>query len=258
MFRAVRLDDAMVTLECGDEIGFMIELCDTFRVTREEGDPRRRRAGSLANIWLTPPGQTTRITFHGTARIAQFALPLQLAAAVAAELEPNSTAKLDLLRRSVRKDWRLFHLICRAAAAVGQVSQAKALRDVVAHLLLHYVGQSREAIVHQAGISPLRLNRVREYVDANLSGVTVAAMAVEAELSSFHFAREFKRITGEAPWFYVTSRRLTHAMRLLAQRDLPLEVVAHRAGFANASHMSRRMRERIGCSPVRARSDLLP
>jgi AraC family transcriptional regulator len=100
------------------------------------------------------------------------------------------------------------------------------------------------------GLSPAELRRVTDYVEANLDGtLTLAGMAGVVHLSAFHFARLFARATGRPPHRFVVERRVARAQALLADPALPLHEVAHRAGFADQSHLARHVRRHLGTTP---------
>jgi transcriptional regulator of acetoin/glycerol metabolism/AraC-like DNA-binding protein len=100
------------------------------------------------------------------------------------------------------------------------------------------------------GLAPLVLGRVIEHVDAHLGETTrLGTLARIAGLSVFHFAREFKRATGETPHGYILKQRVARAERLLRLTDLSVSAVALAAGFSDPSHLTRRFREIVGVTP---------
>ena len=55
----------------------------------------------------------------------------------------------------------------------------------------------RDAPVFKGGLTPRQLNRVRDYITANLDkDITLSELAELASLSKFHFIRAFKKATG--------------------------------------------------------------
>jgi AraC family transcriptional regulator len=99
-------------------------------------------------------------------------------------------------------------------------------------------------------LAPRRLAEVVAYVEANLAEeLTLDRLAAVARLSRFHFARAFARATGAPPHAFVVRRRLEAAKSLLHTSDLPIEHIARRCGFADASHFSARFRRSFGMTP---------
>lgn len=103
-------------------------------------------------------------------------------------------------------------------------------------------------------LSPARLRRVIDYVDACISDqISLDDMAQVAGLSSFHFSRVFKLATGETPYQYLSMRRLNLARRLLARGGASLVDVALHCGFANQSHFTAAFTRETGMSPGKFR-----
>ena len=70
-----------------------------------------------------------------------------------------------------------------------------------------------------------------------------------ANLSIYHFAREFKRSTGVTPHNYLLRKRVERAKDMLARTDYSLTEVALAAGFSDQSHLSRHFRQMVGSTP---------
>ena len=103
-------------------------------------------------------------------------------------------------------------------------------------------------------LSPVRLARVLEFVDAHLEhDINLADMAKIAGLSTFHFSRVFKLATGETPYHFVGSRRLSKARSMLSSQAIPLAELALSCGFANQSHFTAAFTKAMGISPGRYR-----
>ena len=107
------------------------------------------------------------------------------------------------------------------------------------------------------GLSPERLQRVRDYVEAHLDDdLSLTVLADIACLSAYHFSRSFKEAAGAGPQRYVIRRRLERAKRLLRQTHQPLAMIAQEAGFADQSHLNSIFRREMGVTPGRFRAAL--
>jgi AraC family transcriptional regulator len=107
------------------------------------------------------------------------------------------------------------------------------------------------------GLSPERLQRVRDYVEAHLDeDVSLTVLADIACLSPYHFSRSFKQATGVGPQRYVIQRRVERAKTLLLRTREPLARIAQEAGFADQSHLVSIFRREIGMTPGRFRAEL--
>jgi AraC family transcriptional regulator len=78
----------------------------------------------------------------------------------------------------------------------------------------------------------------------------VTELAACAGLSPYHFARAFKRSTGESPHAFVLRRRIIRARQALAE-GLPLAETAALCGFSSQSHFTERFRAQTGITPGR-------
>jgi transcriptional regulator GlxA family with amidase domain len=87
-------------------------------------------------------------------------------------------------------------------------------------------------------------------MEAHLSeNIDLTMLATVAGLSTYHFAREFKRSTGIAPHYYLVNKRIERAQDMLARTDSSLAEIAIAAGFADQSHLARHFRRIVGSTP---------
>lgn len=106
-------------------------------------------------------------------------------------------------------------------------------------------------------ISPTRLRRVIDYIEAHLSTkLTISELAEIADLSKYHFIRMFKQSTGQSPYQYVVSRRILEAQRLIANSGMPLADIAVRCGFANAAHFTSAFARETSVPPSQYRKSI--
>lgn len=94
------------------------------------------------------------------------------------------------------------------------------------------------------------IGRVRRHVRENLARpMRLEDLADVACMSRFHFARSFKRATGESPACFVRRLRVEAARTLLQTTPMPLRAVAPLVGFADEFQLSRVFRRVSGRSP---------
>jgi AraC family transcriptional regulator len=92
---------------------------------------------------------------------------------------------------------------------------------------------------------------VTDYIRANLAAdLSIDELAGQAGLSSFHFARVFRREAGETPHQFVTRLRLEEAARLLRATDQTVLQIAIAVGFESASHFSVQFKRGYGVTPL--------
>ncbi len=130
---------------------------------------------------------------------------------------------------------------------------AESLANVLAvHLLRYYTTSTSkpQPALFTGGLSPAKLRQVTDFISANYANdLKLAELAQVVGMSSFHFAREFKRTTGTTPHQYLIKFRVERAKSLLAQNELPLIEVGLQSGFSHQSHFTRLFRKITGTTP---------
>lgn len=135
-------------------------------------------------------------------------------------------------------------------APAGKLYAQSAARLLVAHLLRHYGGSSSVRKESARGLTPQQMRRIMDFVQANLSqDLSLEALARQAGLSPYHFARLFRQTSGESPHQFVLGQRIARARQLLETRDLPVAQIALESGFADQSHFSQVFKRQLGLTP---------
>jgi transcriptional regulator GlxA family with amidase domain len=78
----------------------------------------------------------------------------------------------------------------------------------------------------------------------------VPTLARRAGMSERTLARRFRDETGQSPGAWLIQQRVRHAQHLLEETDLPVDVVAARAGMGTAASLRTHMRSHAGVSPA--------
>ena len=146
------------------------------------------------------------------------------------------------------------HIIHALAALARQGARGGlAVVDSLATALVHKLIATAADEQHQrvkGGLPRHRLRLVEEYVISNVAReFAVADLARLAGLSTFHFAREFKRSTGSSPHQYVVKCRVERAKELLVSGRQSVAEVAADCGFAAQAHLSRTFKQMTGLTP---------
>lgn len=128
---------------------------------------------------------------------------------------------------------------------------AESLANLLAvHLLRHYTAEGANVRRFRGGLSGRRQSRVLSFIAENYeSDLSLAELAEVAGMSTFHFAREFKRATGTTPHQYLIKLRVERAKALLTESEIPLVEVSSRSGFSHQSHFTRLFRRLTGTTP---------
>jgi AraC family transcriptional regulator len=113
-----------------------------------------------------------------------------------------------------------------------------------------YVDVENERAVRRAIVS------MRADVSRQLGIEDLARVAL---LSTAHFSRTFRRVTGIPPGRFLTAVRLQEAKRLLASTSLHIAEVSGRVGYRSVGTFSSRFTRSVGVSPATyRRSDRPP
>lgn len=141
-----------------------------------------------------------------------------------------------------------------AGTDLSDVAASTLAHRLADHLRRRYGGERRDDRRPRGALDQASVDRVAEYVDANLSGpLTLDQLASVAMFSPYHFARLFRRTTGLAPHQFVTSRRVDRATRLLVGSPASVVDIAAAVGMPNTSHFRRVFRQHTGLLPGQLR-----
>jgi AraC-like DNA-binding protein len=242
-------------VELSDCVALTVQAGSRYSKTRKTSTSSHCDTAAVGRAFLDGPGERMYLDVRGECQVVQFKLPAPLFNRFLLEDhdEPRGLAGLRPLHGQI--DLHLLLLLSKALLADEQ-SQDLALREVVARIVSTN-GRSADSGPSR-GIPPARLRRVRDLVAAHPDTVTIGAMATEAGMSLYHFAREFRRETGQTPWRFVNQWRVWEAVRLMRAGNYTIEEIARLVGFAHASHMGRGFRSQLGASPRAIGGLLLP
>jgi AraC family transcriptional regulator len=240
----------------------------TYRIAVHVGRPHRlwdRRDGAACvgphargDVVLTTVGETRAIRWD---RSSSF-LALQLDPALVRDLAASAGADPDRVdiggafsHRDPRIESLAFALFRELVAGMpsGRLFGEEIAGSLAAHLLeRHGRGRAANAIgLARGGLSKPRLKRVVAHMhDAMSERIALTDLARLAELSPFHFARQFRRATGLAPHAYLLRVRVEEATRAILQGAEPADAAA-RVGFSSQGHLTQHMRRALGITPGR-------
>lgn len=91
------------------------------------------------------------------------------------------------------------------------------------------------------------VDQVRSFIRSRMDqDIAVEDLADVAGVSSSHFIRQYRALTGRTPMDDVRHMRVEEARRLITTTDLTLSQIAPRVGMANEYHLSRLLRQHLG------------
>ena len=136
---------------------------------------------------------------------------------------------------------------------LDSIEQAMAVALVNGHAVRH-----RPVQIYRGGLGSARLRRIKELVHAKMEDdLSLDEMAQSAGLSTAHFARMFRKSTGETPHQFVLRKRVERAKAMLRAPDARVLDVAVACGFKTQQHFAQVFRDRCGVSPTQYRQDFL-
>jgi len=148
----------------------------------------------------------------------------------------------------------------KAEEAGQEVMVAALIEQIVVHLLRHHCNLRRADALElsRVGLVDRRIRRAVELMHNNLAReLPLEEIAAAAYLSTFHFARLFKKLTGSSPHAYLAALRTAHAQTLLAETDLSITQLSARVGYSSPSHFTKAFREATGLTPRAFRAALI-
>jgi AraC family transcriptional regulator len=143
------------------------------------------------------------------------------------------------------------------AGGLGGPLIIESLANILAvRLIRHVFGRRRPATRTNGALPRRKLTPVFDYIMANLDArPTVEQMAALAQLSPYHFMRQFKAATGLPPHQFVITRRVERAQQLLCGRQpVSLGEVALLAGFFDQSQFCFHFKRIVGVTPAQFRA----
>src|SRR6201997_4022852 len=191
---------------------------------------------------------------------------LQLGISDAALMASSDGAYGEVELRPSHKfaDSRLSALVAAARAEMvagfpsgrlfmDSVEQAMAVTLVEAHAV-----RRRPVQIYRGGLGSGRLRRIRELVHARMGDdLSLDEMAQSIGLSTAHFARMFRKSTGETPYQFVLRQRVERAKAMLCAPDARVLDVAVACGFKTQQHFAQVFRDVYGVSPTQYRQESL-
>jgi AraC family transcriptional regulator len=136
---------------------------------------------------------------------------------------------------------------------LDSVEQAIAVTLVNGHAVRH-----RAVQLYKGGLGSARLRRIKELVRAKLEDdLSLDEMAESVGLSTAHFARMFRKSTGQTPHQFVLRQRVERAKAMLRAPDARVLDVAVACGFKTQQHFAQVFRDIWGISPTEFRQNLV-
>lgn len=142
--------------------------------------------------------------------------------------------------------------LCEHTAKGGPVEAAMANRMLVNILTEFLLSGNRDT-----AIGSTMIDDIRSYILDNLDkDLSLESLSRRANLSTYHFARTFKRHVGVSPHDFLIDARINLAAFYLKSTDDPIKNIAYVCGFSNESTFCTTFKNRLGQTPSKYRMNL--
>lgn len=222
--------------------------------------------GQLALYWAAIPHRAVATT--PGARIACAYVPFSDFIALPIEAEARSALLGGAFLRSVRADEADILAFTRMADEwVGAGSSRCHLIEQEVHLRLRRFALDAYEGVPRRGPKPSgsrsgahasqRAEDMIAFLNENFARrISISDLSSAVGLHQTTASRIFREVTGMSIIEYLTRLRLSHAMRILADTEVPLLEVAYEVGFEGPSRMYALFKDRVGSTPRQFRAKL--
>jgi len=239
-----QVNDHLITLSLNEKCQGEIRLASGFRA----------RGHTRGTICVIPSGHPFAVDFQGESE--HLAIFLDPSLVIRAAADSHVSTNLEVVESSTANDPVISSVGLALMSELESEREegklyAESLANLLAlHLVRHYTTAKNGTSPVTGGLSGHKLRLVLEFIDANYAlELSLAELAAVAGMSTFHFAREFKRTTGTTPHQYLLKLRIDRAKELLSGSQMPLVDVGSQSGFSHQSHFTRLFRKLTGTTP---------
>ena len=210
-------------------------------------------ASTVPHVWIVPPNTPHSAEWKGTAAMLVLYVETDyIREECGCDLAEGAVLSLTLLARQdylITRLCRKFHDLCHCRRShSGLLTVAGG--TLLAALLLKAQFLRIAYPIQKRGLDNRRLQRVTDYIDANLRDrLSRAHLAQVCRLTEHHFSRMFKASTGIPPMKYVWRCRIHRARQLMETGEWKVVAAAAETGFFDQSHLDRQFRKEFGCTP---------
>jgi AraC-like DNA-binding protein len=105
-------------------------------------------------------------------------------------------------------------------------------------MILHWVQNEKEPMKSNARTEFVK--KISSYIDSNIyNKITLKDMALEMNMSRYHFCRVFENYFHITPMKYVLMKKIEQSKYLLAYTNDSISIIASSLGFVDQSHFSK-------------------
>jgi AraC family transcriptional regulator len=229
-------------------------------ILSEESDGYRRplRLPARATLIRTA-GTGARYAWTAPHRASMTCLDPQLLRRAAEETDLANPVGVEIGNSFETRDRVCEHLVLALVAEAehpAHAAQPLLIQSIASALAIRLLTGHTTSGTRSArplgGLGPGALGRVRAYIEETVGRpISLDDLAGVAGVSRFHFARQFRRSTGESAMGYELRLRIERGKARLKDRDATVSRIATELGFADQSHFTRTFRRFVGTTPTR-------
>jgi len=231
----------------------------TVRTEWTTGGRTRRAVTTPGNLYLLPVGTRDRLKWKDPSNRIALIIQPEMVTNAFAETSPGRNGELAM--HWTLHDRHVASLILAMHADLEDGSPAgplygESLASALCVYLARKYGVFRPKLQsYHGGIPKVRLDRVVEYIRANLSQeIRLHELAQVAGMSTHYFCELFKQSTGLSPHRYVLKQRIDEAKASLIDPKVNVATAGAMAGFINQSHFTKVFKKLVGVTPTEFRA----
>jgi AraC family transcriptional regulator len=216
----------------------------------------------IGGLFILPAGQEFSVELRESLSTIHLYVRSELVGEAASELCRGDPDSVEILAQLGAQDGvieQAAHSACQfmREQVYSNWAADSVARTLAIQLIRKYSSARLLTEAPAVGLPDSKLRQVKAYIEENLEhNLNLSMLSGVAVLSPIHFARQFKRSTGQSPYQYLLNARIEAAKRLL-RSQLPIAEIAFRCGFSHQEHLTRTFRKLAGTTPAAYRREML-
>jgi AraC family transcriptional regulator len=217
---------------------------------------------SPGTIFVCPRGSSDRVWWEGPTNRVAIAIEPQLLTQCLEETAHRQD--IELTQHFQVNDRHVASLMLALRADLedglpaGRLYGESLATALAVYLQRRYAVFLQRTTEYRGGMPKVRLNRVLEYINANLSeDIRLSELARTAGMSSHYFSELFKQTTGVSPHQYVVQQKIERAKEHLRDPNANVIEASAMTGFVDQSYFTKVFRRVVGVTPTHFRISVL-
>lgn len=227
-------------------------------ITRRFDGDRKTQSAILRPrlVGTIPAGVSSHWEVNGSADMLLVYLHRSMIGRVAEQVLEIDPSRVELRPVLAEADALLEQLVLSVLSSMTHHNPhgslyVETIAQTIAVQLLHLHATQAAQIPRSApSLSRPGLRRVVALIDSAIDeDLSLTALATEAGMSPYYFARAFRQQFGEAPHQYLLRKRIERGKELLLRTGTSLVEIALATGFSSQSHFTSTFKRFVGVTP---------